>query len=240
MAVLQSVDALRERLGFTDSKEVVINALERALNEATVVVGDHLRTGFDRQTNVDLFYVPKTREFGPANRGRPSSRVTWSNLESPYTVAQTRFALSQGFVDSGETITAYAASTVEGLADSDLRYDLKDVSGRNLVTFDYDEGVMIVDDFLLNVSYVQVSYTSGFTTTGGDPEVYVGQPNWLKTMCEVRAHMATFGNRVLYDDLQPGPDVLSILRYDYSALVDGHARYYPSYMQPMTTTATAI
>lgn len=228
MPLLISVAELRDATGFGDIADVN-KAIESAIGIATVTLASRLRCDFSRVTVVDEHFVQASLRAGFAG---PS---------------KTAFKLGRGFVDSGETIEVFAASTAFKLDASGTRVDLQAIQNGNstisVVRFNHDAGEMFINDYQLSNCYVRTTYTAGLTSDGGEPDVYESVPDWLKQACvmETERHMDTMNvfPRVTRRAEEERQDTENLER-QLNDLLLGHARYMPMAHKVEISTETAV
>jgi hypothetical protein len=182
MPTLQTVEAMRKRLGYDDI-EVVNNAIETALQSATIACEDAVRTDLARATVKDRFFVIQPKDFRSG-------------------AIQTSLKLSRGFVDSGQTVSVVASTTMRNLLDSASSDRRNLVSPDDFTLLEAEKGILRVNEFDLTNCYVEVSYTAGFGTDGGCPEMYqtTGSstlPAWLAEVAALKATLLLNGNPVV-------------------------------------------
>ncbi len=242
MALLQSVEALRTRLALSDADDIN-SALEGALEMATVSIQASVRTDLSRATVVDTYFVKNSREFPPTGTVRRNNTDDGRLIRS-YGANSMSFKLSRGFVDSGQTITAYAAPEEEMLAEEANRQDLKVVGTRDRLTIDFDKGVAWVQDYSFQNQYVEISYTAGLTTDGGTPEIYESAPGWLTEATMIKAQILINSNPVYA--IQRGErdgltrTEIQTLQQTIAEVILSKSRYSPMAKKPRYSVETAL
>lgn len=231
MPVLRSVADLRGDLGYDDIKDVN-TALESAIRTATESLASRIRDDFGRVTVVDEFYVEESLLSG--------RRRVVSHLK-----------LGRGFVDSGQTFSAFAANSVVNVQDataSSPRIDLEDVNEKgdgsgNRIRVNYETGQVIISDFSVSGLYVRFEYTAGFTDDGGDPAVYESTPQWLQEALtlEVSRRLDQMNNfpRATRRTEEERQDTENI-EHQLNDILLGHVRYAPMAHKPEISTVTAV
>lgn len=243
MTVLQTVKKIRVRLGYEDI-EVVNDAIEVALESASVQVEDAIRTSLARATVVDLFYVIQSKYYEgryPTRRGTSSAVSIRTPFLQTGDGTTTELKLTRGFVDSGETITVYAANSLRNVngTGEGTRFDLKDPDDFTLL--EEEKGVMRVQDYDLSGLYVQVGYTAGFATDGGTPEMYELATNqeWLREVAALKATILLDGNPVVRNEPMD-ERALKALQDQLDSLFISRSRYAPGAWKPHQTAETLV
>ena len=228
--LFQSVQEFRNILAYDQSDDVdraILNALEKA---ALSLEGD-LRTKFVAGTVVDTFLARKLK-FGTGTQ-------TLSKL-----------LLRRGFVDEGQTITVIAATTNKGLDDSSQMINLRDNDGvDHLLIDDAEKGRIMVADYTflgIDINYIRVGYTCGFSNDGGDPPQYSGTPDWLIQMAALQAELSTFHNPVLNPGITSKPKQTQgqdpragIIKSTLQTMIQDHVCYGPGWAKPAQSVFTA-
>ncbi len=235
MARFQTVAKLRDRLGYAN-RDDINGAIGGVLDDTVLALEGKLRTKFDRVTVVDEFMVlSKNYGFNQLTR-------------------MVKLDLSRGFVDDGEAITVFLAAARGSLDNTGARVDLKDVDSPqnpsgvdHTILEDAERGRMIITDFRMPHQYVRVTYTSGFTTEGGDPDIYSGIPVWLQSLAQVQGELLAMTNPVLNPGVQSevtrtqfeAPRITELRRTMEDAL-HSHVCMGPGYSKPIKYAATAV
>lgn len=242
MAVLKKVAQMRKRLGYDDIA-TINDAIEEALESATVVTEDAIRTNLARATVDDIFFVVRGQEFNIRATTRFSNRTRPFGIQglTPSGAVATELKLNRGFVDSGETIQVEAANTLRnvlGTGDGQLT-DLK--SPDDFTLLEADKGVMRIHEFLLTNCYVRVRYTAGFATDGGCPEkLVVGAGNeWVEELGALFTTLLLNGNPVVRRDPMDEMQVKTI-RSQIDKIILNNPRYAPGAWKPDQSTVTLV
>ncbi len=236
--LLREVDEFIDEMNFKRDEDDLRNAVLTALRSATQKSASAVRTDFLRATVVDTFFVRRSMDFGIVGRSRTGdARFGDGRVLRGFGASETAFMLSQGFVDSAQTITVFGAQRHQALPLADERTDL--TSPDNFTLFQYDEGIMRVLDFGLHNSYVQVSYTAGFTVEDGDPPVFQSVPLWLREICTLKTQMLLNNNPVVREQPLPA-EIVSEIKGQVDEVIQDHARYLPQVNRPIGTTITLI
>lgn len=244
MALLQSVESLRIRLGLSDIDDVN-SALEGALEMATASLQASIRTDLVRATVVDTFFVKNSLEFPAPFHGRRWRADASSGGSARVSGASSlTLKLSRGFIDSAVDITAFAAPEEVYLTDSSRRQDLEDVGSKNRLTVSYEKGVARIQDYSFQSDYVQISYTAGLNTDGSTPDVYTGVPVWLRETALIKAQILINSNPVYA--IQRGErdgltrtEIIS-LQATISTILLSKSRYSPMARKPIFSVVTEI
>jgi hypothetical protein len=166
----------RHQLG---NSETLVNTIKLVLSAATVHLSEYLRTGFDRQTQTDFYYV--------ADRIIPAR-------DGMYTLL-----LSNGFVFVDEStdpapapFSVYVGNTLADMHPKRLSKDayiLNSDSGKlTILSLTDEDGGSINLDYV-DGYYIRVEYTHGFevkSTVSG--KVYTGVPDWLQEAATLIAY----------------------------------------------------
>jgi len=230
--LLQSVANIRTGLGYETSTDVDA-ALTSALERATAELRGLLRSDFTRGVATDTFMVRNITIGSGAQ-------------------AVGKLKLSRGFVDEGETISMIASETLKGLDTADsyvnLRANVDNENFDHMLMEDAERGRILIGDFSFlgrQTNYVRVSYTCGYTT-GGNPAVYKSIPEWLVSLAEIKAELASFMNPSLNPGLDVGaskvqgePARVSELRRTFETILADHVCYGPGYAKAWKRAFTA-
>ncbi len=219
MAILVQLEEMRKRLGFSDMEDVN-NAIEQALHTSTAVVAGTVRTLFGRVEIEDTFFIKHSHSFGTS-------------------ASQIHLKLSQGFVDVGEPVAVVLAGSQALLTDADSYTDLIDPD--NYVTWDYERGVVRINDYDVEDQYVRVSYTAGFTDDGGDPPYWddARVPSWLRQAASVATTLLVNSNPVF--GREPRSELeLQMLQKHLQVLLMKHIRYVPMAWSPIHSSANEL
>lgn len=225
MTLVVSVADLRDALAFDDIDDVNV-AIEQAIEQAQQSVADTIRSSIARATVIDEFWVGSVNTYAGSN-------------------PQTELLLSQGFVDSGQTYTVYAAGSQTNLSSSSNRTDVRAQNGVDHVVLDAEEGLIRIVDWDLTRCYVRISYTAGFADNSGSPAIYTGTPEWLKQAVRLKAQLILDANPVL-----PRPTErfgeggastgATVIGKTLSTITLNHSRYVPGSWKPYRTTPTPV
>lgn len=241
MAVLQSVEKIRKRLGYDDI-EVVNDGIEAALESATIAIEDAIRTDLLRATVQDIFFIVQSRTYvarsaatrGGYYAGQPRGFATG-------VTSTTELKLTRGFVDSGETIEVFISDSVRnalGTGDG-TRFDLKDPDDYTLL--EADKGVLRIQDYEAGNSYVYVTYTAGWLTDGGSPNKIVvpdGQ-KWLEEAAALKTTLILNGNPVVRKE-EMDEAQLKTVQAQLDNILISRSRYAPGSWKPSQTTVTLV
>lgn len=231
MALLQTVEEMRRRMGFADEEEIN-RAVEAALETASIVVPSMSRFEVTRATVVDLFFVRNSYEFGFSQPRQISPRGRWTATSATQTVLR----LSRPLVVTSPTHTVEVAGTEIGLDTSSVK-DLR--SPDEFTILDADNGVLRINDFGLGNAYVRVSYTSGLLTDDGDPALFSGVPDWLTQAVSMSAQLGLNANPVVRAT-PLAPDERESIKTQMDSLILDNSRYIPMSWKPINTAVTLV
>ena len=242
MPLIRSVEETRERLGYSaeDDRDI---AIESHLETAVETISDQIRTEIDRADIVDTFFVRfSLRDSNSAysSNRRPSAARTGGTGINTGSAATVQLLLSRGFMDSGEAITVYAAGTEDALSDDALRTNLMNASGTNIdyTSFEYERGILRVNDFGLDGVYVRVTYKAGFLDDDASPPVFQDTPAWLIRAADLETRILVNSDAVFgRDDVRT--EEQNRLELRLSKMLMKHARYIPTAEKPVHSVATA-
>lgn len=223
MPLIIPVSDIRETLG-VDDVPGVSKAIERTIESAQVAVENSFRSEFSRVTAVDEFFVHHSHKFGPS----------YQNL----------FLLSRGLIDTGASITAYAAGTRAALSDATARTNLASLAGVDYTHVEPDTGLFQVTELDLSSCYVRISYTAGLTDDDADPPIYQNVPEWLRqavrlnTMILLDAHPII--PRPTAREADGGFLQTDVVEKQLAQILYNKSRYEPAAMKPRMATAVPI
>ena len=237
MPLLSTVARVQERLGFESNLADVDKSIELALETATEVVSDMMRSHVSRATVVDVFFVKDSFVYQRKPLDVRTSRPTaFTNLMS--TPTQVTLKLGRGFVDSGETLGVYVADTYQDVQDSAVRTDIGPSADVNFSMMEWEKGELKIVDYILEDTYVMVTYTAGFEDNDGSPEIYTGVPLWLKNAAELAA-ISALSSSAVYATAETDINLKEVHK-NVETLVLSHARYMPLATKTMQSTVTNV
>lgn len=202
--LLYPVTEVRKRIGFDDIPDVNA-ALEAGLQAATVYLSTTLRTGFERKTRSDLFYIPEAVQIG-----------------ATYKV---KLKLTDGFLTALPTVVASdrRATLVAGI---DLTPDS---------LFDLEQGTLTILDQPLRGQFVQVEYTCGFEADDTDLTLYKQDqvPSWLKDAAYLQSLIVVdAASPNVRHDSNALPEVRA-MKEQLATMLEQKVRYQPDALLPL-------
>lgn len=236
MPRLAAVEAARLR-GFLPDVDHVRGGLAMALAAATEALESELRTEFAFSSRVDTFYLRDSRLRGGRFHVELRLRAGLVDESENALVVEVAPLAVQFTAENPGPDPVSLRDTSESVVDSADQY----------VSVDAEQGIVLVQDYRLLNTYVQVSYDAGLETVDGDDGLYKqsgarSAPTWLQELATLYAlreveqtpHVGTpardGGSRNASTRARVRDEQLA---RRISTLLDEHARYFPGAERPL-------
>jgi len=204
---LSTVSAVVTRGGLISTSQDVLAKVAASLESATLHLSAILRTGFDRQENLDHFWV--------------------DSLDKPFPNGFIRLRLTNGFVVPDEDLEvrfAYFLNELPTRTPVNLSHTTIGYEKGLVVMTEADPLVGLLPRRTFDQMFASVTYTSGFEVDEEADDVYIGVPDWLRELAEVLA-LGIYREGGKCEDKDKackcgGPS--------FCALLEKYIRWYPS------------
>lgn len=213
MPNLLPVATVRQRLGF-DNLTVVNDAIQLAIDAASVHLEGALRTSFLHSAVSDTFWV--------------------GNLDSAWNGSfHEKFKLTRGFLSTTASVDIRYASSLKRLSTAG-NYTLVSLTENTIL--DYEKGVVDVLDIDLRKQYVRISYEAGFDPDTADSTIYNQSqiPDWLEQAALFRTMLDLQSVPTLRNEEASQLDNVQ-LSQTLSDMLARHIRYSPAAKKPVNT-----